>query len=107
MAHHHFYLNKLYQFPAHLEELLLDLRGTSEDILPLELVDEIAVTAGEIMLLLADHGEDALVQETLNDARQLREVARIPLQARVQLVEAGAVLTKDVARIIREEKRVA
>jgi hypothetical protein len=59
------------------------------------------------MLLLADHGEDALVRATLDDARRLREAARTLRPQRAQLVAAGTALTYDVARIIREEKRAA
>jgi hypothetical protein len=71
------------------------------------LADEIASTAGEIMLLLADHGEDELVRGTLDDARRLREAARTLRPEPAQLAEAGRALTQDVARIIREEKRAA
>ncbi|MCA1568192.1 MAG: hypothetical protein LC803_21620 [Acidobacteria bacterium] len=78
-----------------------------EDAPPPELADEIAATAGEIMLLLAAHSEDELVRETLDEARRLREAARTLQPRRAQLVEAGVALTKDVARIIREEKRAA
>ncbi|HZG51190.1 MAG TPA: hypothetical protein VEZ40_03550 [Pyrinomonadaceae bacterium] len=107
MTQHHFHLDKLSQLSLHLEELFDSLRDCLEDAPPPELADEIAATAGEIMLLLADHGEDELVRETLNDARHLREVARTLRPRRAQLVETGAALTSDVARIIREEKRAA
>ena len=107
MTHHHFHLDKLSRFSIHLEELFSSLRACREDAALPELVDEIAVTAGEIMLLLADHGEDELVRETLADARRLREAARTMRPGRAELVEAGTTLTKDVARIIREEKRAA
>jgi len=106
MAQHHFHLDKLSRFSVHLDELCSDLRSCQEAS-PSELVDEIAATAGEIMLLLADHGEDELVRETLADARRLREAARTLQPPRAMLVEAGMALTQDVARIIREEKRAA
>ncbi len=50
---YHFHLNKLSRFSLHLDELCLDLSSRREDV-STELVDEIAATAGEIMLLLAD-----------------------------------------------------
>lgn len=106
MTHHHFHLDKLSRFTAHLEDLFADLRLSQEDAPP-ELADEIAVTAGEIMLLLAAHSDDELVRETLDVARRLREAARTVQPRRTQLVETGAALTNDVARIIREEKRAA
>jgi hypothetical protein len=71
------------------------------------LADEIVATAGEIMLVLADYGEDELVCGTLEDARRLREAARTPQPVRAQLVEAGTALADDIAQIIREEKRAA
>ncbi|HEY0099230.1 MAG TPA: hypothetical protein VGB76_09770 [Pyrinomonadaceae bacterium] len=71
------------------------------------MADEIAATAGEIMLLLADHGEDELVCVTLKDARRLREVARTLQPRRAQVVEVGVALTNDVALIINAEKRAA
>jgi hypothetical protein len=106
MSHHHFHLDKLSQFSIHLENLCADLSSCRDDM-PAELVDEIAITAGEIMLLLADHSHDELVCGTLDVARRLREVARTLQPQRTVLVEAGAALTKDVAQIIREEKRAA
>jgi hypothetical protein len=106
MTHHHFHLDKLSRLTAHLEELFTDLQLYQEDAPP-ELADEIAVTAGEIMLLLAAHSDDELVRETLDVARRLRETARTVQPRRTQLVEAGVALTNDVARIIREEKRAA
>jgi hypothetical protein len=107
MNAHHFQIDKLSQSSIHLEELFSELRCCQQDALPPELADEIASTAGEIMLLLADHGEDELVRGTLDDARRLREAARTLQPVRAQLVEAGTALTNDVAQIIREEKRAA
>lgn len=107
MTAHHFQLDKLSRFSSRLEELFSDLWSCGTNGLSPELADEIAATAGEIMLLLADHGEDELVLGTLNDARRLREVARTSQPQRAVLVEAGAALTKDVSQIIRAEKRAA
>jgi hypothetical protein len=56
MNAHHFRAHKPSQFSIHLEELFSDLRSCQQDAPPAELADEIAATAGEIMLLLADHG---------------------------------------------------
>lgn len=106
MTQHHFHLDKLSRFSVHLEDLCTDLSGC-RDVVPAELVDEIAATAGEIMLLLADHSHDELVCGTLDDARRLREAARTLQPECARLVEAAAALTCDVERIIREEKRAA
>lgn len=103
-GHHHFQLRELARLSARLDELLSS-RGPST--LPPEAADELAATAGEIMLLLADHGGDEMVRGALDDARRLREAARTLRPERARLAEAGAALTHDVARIIREEKRAA
>lgn len=103
-THHHFQLGKLAQLSARLDELF-SLCGAGT--LSAELADEVAATAGELMLLLADHGGDQLVRGALDDARRLREAARTLRPESARLAEAGAALTQDVARIIREEKRAA
>jgi hypothetical protein len=103
-ARHHFQLGKLAQLSARLDELF-SLCGAGA--LSPELADEVATTAGEIMLLLADHGGDELVRGALDDARRLREAARTLRPEPSRLTAAGAALTADVARIIREKKRAA
>jgi hypothetical protein len=104
MPEHRFQLGELAQLSLRLEELIsLCAHGG----LSPEAADEVAATAGEIMLLLADHGGDTLVRGALDDARRLREAARTLRPERERLVETGAALTGDVARIIREEKRAA
>lgn len=107
MSHHNFQLDKLSRFSTRLEELCSMFQSNQHDDASPELADEIAATAGEIMLLLADHGEDELVCVTLEAARRLREVARTLRPRREQLVAVGAALTSDVALIIHAEKRVA
>ena len=101
---HHFQLGKLAHLSARLDDLF-SLCGAGT--LSPELADEVAATAGEIMLLLADHGGDEIVLGALNDARHLREAARTLRPERAKLTAAGAALTQDVARIIRAEKRAA
>jgi hypothetical protein len=107
MSQHKFQLDKLSRFSSHLEELCSTLRSDGQDEASPELADEIASTAGEIMLLLADHGQDELVCVTLDDARRLREVARTLRPQRTQVVAVGVALTNDVALIINAEKRAA
>ncbi len=103
-GHHHFQLRELARLSAKLDDLL---SACSLGELPYEVADEVAATAGEIMLLLADHGGDVVVRGALDDARRLREVARTLRPERARLAEAGAALTRNVERIIREEKRAA
>lgn len=103
-GHHHFQLRELARLSARLDDLL-SVCGPGE--LSYEVADEVAATAGEIMLLLADHGGDEMVRGALDDARQLRALARTRCPERARLAEAGSALTQDVERIIREEKRAA
>lgn len=97
-------MRELARLSTRLDELLsfCDPSAMSHD-----LADEVAATAGDIMLLLADHGGDEMVCGALDDARRLREAARTLHPERERLAEAGAALARDVERIIREEKRAA
>lgn len=103
-GHHHFQLRELARLSGRLDELL---SACCPGELSHEVADEAAATAGEIMLLLADHGGDEMVRGALEDARRLREIARTLRPERARLAEAGAALAQDVERIIREEKRAA
>ena len=103
-GHHHFQLGELARLSARLDDLL---SVCCSNELPPDTADEVAATAGEIMLLLADHGGDETVRGALDDARRLREIARTLHPERERLTEAGVSLTHDVERIIREEKRAA
>lgn len=103
-GHHHFHLRELARLSARLDDLLSACRPSE---LSPDTADEVAATAGEIMLLLADHGGDQLVCGALEDTRRLREVARTLRPECAQLTTVGAALTDDVARIIREGKRAA
>lgn len=101
---HHFQLRELARLSARLDEILSTCgRGAPSP----DATDEVAATAGEVMLLLADHGGDMTVCGALDDARWLREIARTLRPERARIAEAGAALTQDVERIIREEKRAA
>ena len=104
----HPHLEKLSRLSVHLEELfsrVYDCGGPEH--LPPELADEIAVTAGEVMVELADQHDDKLARCVIEDARRLREVTRT-LRPEVALVsEAGRVLAGDLKIVIREDKRAA
>jgi hypothetical protein len=104
---YHIQMEKLTGLSAQIEELFSQASSLSEETVPPELADEIAATAGEIMLALArDEGEE-LVRGALADARRLREAARTLSPARSQLDEAGAALARGVRLIIRHDKRAA
>lgn len=65
-GHHHFQLRELARLSTRLDELL-SVCGAGE--LSYEAADEVTATAGEVMLLLADHG-DEMVCGALDDARR-------------------------------------
>lgn len=98
---------RLARLSDQLEELFAQASSLRQEIIPPELADEIASTAGEIMLALAGDEEDELVQGALTDARRLREAARTLRPIRAQINEAGAALARDVSLIIRDDKQAA
>ena len=105
--YHYLHMDKLTRLSARLEEVFSEVWGAGGGALTPELADEIAATAGEIMLALANHRDDVLVRGALEDARRLREAARTLQPLRSQLAEAGTALTRDVMKIIHEDKHAA
>lgn len=103
----HPYNDKLLHFSDHLEELFSHIARGGSEPLSQELADEIAATAGEIMVELANHRGDELARDAIEDARRLREVVRTLCPESVLVTEAGRVLACDLALVIREDKRVA
>lgn len=105
---YHLHPEKLSRLSAHLEELFSGLPARSgHGTLRPELADEIAATAGEIMVELADHRGDELARATIEDARRLREVVRTLCPEAARVTEAGRVLVCDLELVIREDKRAA
>jgi hypothetical protein len=104
---HYAQLEKLTELSAQIDELFARASSLSQETVPPELADEIAATAGEIMLMLAGDEAEDLVRAALADARRLREAARTLCPARSQLDEAGAALARGVRLIIRHDKRAA
>jgi hypothetical protein len=106
-AHPHH--EKLSIFSARLEELfskISDYSGNRES-LPPELADEIAATAGEVMVELADHRGDELARGAIEDAQRLREVVCTLCPEAARVADAGRVLVSDLEVVIREDKRAA
>jgi hypothetical protein len=98
---------KLSRLSAHLEELFSQVAGLTPGHLPPDLADEIAGTAGEIMVELADQRGDALAGGVIEDARRLREVVRSLRPEAAPVAEAGRVLVSDLELFIREDRRAA
>lgn len=104
---HHLQPEKLVRLSAHLEALFSRVSGCEQEPLPPELADEIAATAGEVMVELADHGGDELSRQVIEDARRLRGFVRTVYPERARVAESGRALVSDLELVIREEKRAA
>jgi hypothetical protein len=104
----HLHVEKLARLSAHLEELSSQVlaRGGRES-LPPELADEIAATAGEIMVELAGQRGDELAGHVIEDARRLREVVRAICSEPARVAEPWRALVSDLELVIREDKRAA
>lgn len=105
---HQLHPAKLLRLSAHLEELFAKVSAwNGSEPLPPELADEIAVTAGEVMIELADRRDDELARGVVADALRLREVARASGRQAATVAEVGRALVSDLEVVIREQKRAA
>jgi len=103
----HFNLDRLHGLSERLEELFARVSACGQQAPPPELADEIASTAGEVMLELAGFGADELARAASEDALRLREAARTLNPSPARLIEGGATLAREVERIIRADKQAA
>src|SRR5215212_367002 len=101
----------LYQYSERLDELLLNARQHDPKNIPLELLDEIAITIGELTLVLSDHlavhHTQALAHQVISHAEGLRQGVRSGAVSRDQLAGAIGGLIEEVQLIILEDKRAA
>jgi hypothetical protein len=94
---------------ARLEELL-EPAHLHQALLPPELIDEIAFTAGELMLVLTNypsHEIEALVQEALSHAKTLRERLRADLPQSDQVTQDCDDFSREIARLVVDSKKAA
>jgi hypothetical protein len=103
----HVNLGRLHELSERLEELFARVSACGQQAPPPELADEIASTAGEVMLELAGLGADALARAAAEDAVRLRETARTLNPSPARLIEGGATLTREVEQIIRADRQAA
>ncbi len=96
---------------AQLDELLRQLRLHNSPSMPLELLDEIAVTTGELMLVLLDyqsaHRAEELVQKVISHAQGLRRSLRSQQLQPDELTADVSSFNEDVSLIIRDSKLAA
>lgn len=108
---HQLQVNRLLErFSERLDELLS--RARSHQLrLPPELLDEIASTTGEIMLVLMNFQEnvqtDALLHEALTHADNLRRHLRARRFRDEDVAEAFAALKLEVEQLIYQSRRAA
>jgi len=98
---------RLAHLSAHLEDLFFRLSCHGPAAVAPELADEIAATAGEVMVELADHRGDELARHVIEDARRLRAAARTARPEPARVAESGRALVSDLELVIREDKRAA
>lgn len=101
----------LEHFSAQLDELLRQLQLHDQKSVPVELLDEIAITTGELMLVLLDyqsaHKSEALVQEVISHAQCLRQSLRSQQPPTNELSADVSSFNVDVGLIIRDSKLAA
>ena len=103
------FARSLEHFSVRLDELLESARP-HQSHLPAELIDEIAYTTGELMLVLTNHAghqEDKLFQEVLSHARELREHLRDHQLRSEQITHACKSFSQEIARLLMESKKAA
>ena len=101
----------LNQFSEKLDDLLLNVRRYDPKHIPLEILDETAVTIGELTLLLSDHlaiqHTQALAHKIISSANELRQGMRSGELSSEQLAGAIGVLIGEIHLILFEDKRAA
>jgi predicted DNA-binding protein (UPF0251 family) len=109
--HQQRFTHLLNQISERLDELLLNARRFAPLHIPLEIMDEIAITIGELTLVLSDHlavqHTQALAHKMISHAEKLRRALRSGELSQEQLAEAIGTLTEHLHRIIVEDKRAA
>jgi hypothetical protein len=99
----------LERFSKRLDELLESAR-LHQSQLPLELIDEIAFTTGELMLVMTNHPghhKDELVQEVLSHAKSLRERLRADHLQDDEVTEDCDSFRREVAQLVLDCKKAA
>lgn len=101
----------LEHFSAQLDELLSQLRLHDSHALPVELLDEIATTTGELMLVLLDyqsaHKSEEMVRQVISHAQGLRQALRSHQTQTDELTANVSSFKDDVSLIIRDSKLAA
>jgi hypothetical protein len=101
------FTRSLEYFSSKLDELIKSAHQSSFNP---ELVDEIAFTIGELMLVMTNypgHHEDELIREVLSHARSLRERLRIGESQGDQVTKDCDSFRQEIAQLLRDSKKAA
>lgn len=99
----------LEQFSRRLDELLESVSLNQSQLTP-ELIDEIALTTGELMLVMTNHPghqEDELISEVLAHAKSLRERLRVGESQDNQVAKECDSFRREVAQLLIDSKKAA
>jgi predicted DNA-binding protein (UPF0251 family) len=109
--HQQRFTEQLNMFSERLDDLILHARRFAPQHIPLEVLDEIAITIGELALVLSDHlaieHTQALARKVISQAKGLRQGVRSGALSGEQLAGAVKALIEEVHLIIHEDKRAA
>ena len=109
LSRHLHFIRSLELFSTKLEALLDSARLQPSQLTP-ELIDDIAYITGELMLVLTNHSgsqKDALVQEVLSHARDLREHLRDHQLQTDQVTKDCHSFSQEIARLVSDSKKAA
>lgn len=108
--HHLYFSRSLEHFSARLDELLTGLRRKHSQLTP-ELIDEIAYTTGELMVVLMDYHaayqEDGFLKEALAHAQLLHRHLRAQQLQEDQIAQTCDTFRREIDLLIRQSKRAA
>ena len=109
--YHQRFTESLERFSTRLEDLLPEIRRFEPSLIPAELLDEVAGTLGELMLVLIEHksvdGAQSFTGRTASDIRNLREALRCGQLQSNQITAALNALREELGVIIHEDRQAA
>lgn len=101
------FTRSLERFSVRLEELLDCARLHQGPPSP-ELLDEIAFTTGELMIVLTNHSsEDTSIQEALSHAKSLRERLRFDRTQDELVAKDFDSFRREIAKLVADSKKAA
>ena len=103
------FTRSLEHFSSRLDKLL-ESACLYPSQLPPELIDDIALTTGELMLVMTNHPghqEDELIRDMLSHARNLRDRLRVGGSQGNEVAKDFARFRREVAQLLINSKKAA